>query len=174
MVPARVHTRRRSGVVGAMDTAVEPADPSVLPSFDEFFRSTFAPVARAAALVARDAGVGQELAQEAFFRLYVTSGPSYDDADYHSDVFVMDSDGSHVHRLTEWNGFDWFPTWSPDGEWIAFASDRNATPDQQRANERGDAFSNISIFAMRADGTDVRELVAARPDETLLPGSWRS
>lgn len=38
--------------------------------FDTFFRETFAGVARAAALVARDQGTGQELAQEAFFRLY--------------------------------------------------------------------------------------------------------
>jgi RNA polymerase sigma factor (sigma-70 family) len=42
----------------------------VLPEFDGFFRETFASVARAAALVTRDAGVGQELAQEAFFRLH--------------------------------------------------------------------------------------------------------
>jgi RNA polymerase sigma factor (sigma-70 family) len=53
-----------------MDTDVGARDAGVLPSFDDFFRSTFEPVARAAALVARDAGVGQELAQEAFFRMY--------------------------------------------------------------------------------------------------------
>jgi RNA polymerase sigma factor (sigma-70 family) len=53
-----------------MDTAVGESEASVLPSFDDFFRSTFTPVARAAALVARDSGVGQELAQEAFFRVY--------------------------------------------------------------------------------------------------------
>lgn len=37
--------------------------------FDDFFRATFADVARSAALVARDLGTGQELAQEAFVRL---------------------------------------------------------------------------------------------------------
>ena len=42
----------------------------VLGEFDAFFRATFTGVARAAALVARDPGTGQELAQEAFFRLY--------------------------------------------------------------------------------------------------------
>lgn len=40
------------------------------PEFDAFFRDTFVPVARAAALVSRDFGVGQEVAQEAFARLY--------------------------------------------------------------------------------------------------------
>jgi RNA polymerase sigma factor (sigma-70 family) len=38
--------------------------------FDSFFRSHFARVARAAALVARNAGTGQDLAQEAFARLF--------------------------------------------------------------------------------------------------------
>jgi RNA polymerase sigma factor (sigma-70 family) len=42
----------------------------LLTDFDTFFRETFVVVARAAALVARDPGVGQESAQEAFFRLY--------------------------------------------------------------------------------------------------------
>jgi Tol biopolymer transport system component len=103
-----------------------------------------------------------------------TSGPSYDDATYDSDVYVMQADGSNVRQLTSWEGFDSFPTWSPDGTWIAFASDRNATVEQQHANRRADAFANISIFAMRVDGTDVREVLAAGDGEALLPGSWRA
>ncbi len=38
--------------------------------FDSFFRTCFPGVARAAALVARDPSTGQDLAQEAFARLY--------------------------------------------------------------------------------------------------------
>ena len=38
--------------------------------FDAFFRTHFERVARAAALVARDPGTGQDLAQEAFARLF--------------------------------------------------------------------------------------------------------
>jgi RNA polymerase sigma-70 factor (ECF subfamily) len=38
--------------------------------FDPFFRAHFSSVARAAALVARDPGTGQDLAQEAFARLF--------------------------------------------------------------------------------------------------------
>jgi len=53
-----------------MDAAVSNSEAGALPSFDDFFRSTFSCVARAAALVARDPGVGQELAQESFLRLY--------------------------------------------------------------------------------------------------------
>ena len=53
-----------------MDLAAEVPATEALADFDAFFRDAFAGVARAAALVARDPGVGQELAQEAFFRLY--------------------------------------------------------------------------------------------------------
>ena len=42
----------------------QPAD------FDRFFREHFPGVARAAALVARDVGTGQDAAQESFARLY--------------------------------------------------------------------------------------------------------
>jgi hypothetical protein len=53
-----------------MDLVVRPKGAMVVREFEPFFRQTFPGVARAAALVARDAGTGQELAQEAFFRLY--------------------------------------------------------------------------------------------------------
>lgn len=53
-----------------MDVEISVREALVLEDFDSFFRETFAPVARAAALVARDRGIGQELAQEAFLRLY--------------------------------------------------------------------------------------------------------
>lgn len=53
-----------------MDLQTRATGAAVLPEFDPFFRETFPGVARAAALVARDPGTGQDLAQEAFFRLY--------------------------------------------------------------------------------------------------------
>jgi RNA polymerase sigma factor (sigma-70 family) len=42
----------------------------IAPDFDSFFREHFERVARAAALVTRDRATGQDLAQEAFARLY--------------------------------------------------------------------------------------------------------
>lgn len=36
-------------------------------------------------------------------------------------IYVMSADGSDQRRLTESDGFDMAPAWSPDGEWIAFA-----------------------------------------------------
>lgn len=56
-----------------MGVMVEPTQPSAhasLDSFEGFFRAEFAAVARTAGLIVRDPGVGEELAQEAFSRLY--------------------------------------------------------------------------------------------------------
>lgn len=56
-------------------------------AFDAFFRANFAKVARTAALVAGDPGSGQDLAQEAFLRLY----QSWDamQSDEHARNFVF-------------------------------------------------------------------------------------
>jgi len=101
-----------------------------------------------------------------------TRSPNYDDADYDQDVWVMDADGSNERKLTDWKGFDGFPAWSSDGEWIVFASDRDASAEQQEAFRRGDAFAAISLFIMRADGSDIRRIATADVDQVLIPGSW--
>jgi len=60
-----------------------------------------------------------------------------------SEVFVADLDGSHATNLTNSSAFDGWPAWSPDGAWIAFAS-----------NKQG----NHEIYVMHPDGTDVRRV----------------
>jgi Tol biopolymer transport system component len=52
----------------------------------------------------------------------------------------MDADGDHVQQLTDNDGRDGNPVWSPDGTRIAFESDRDGT---------------WRIFVMDADGTNV-------------------
>jgi Tol biopolymer transport system component len=55
----------------------------------------------------------------------------------------MSEDGSDETRLTEEDANDFDPSWSPDGEKIAFASNRDG---------------NYEIYVMNADGSDVIRL----------------
>ncbi|MFC2161448.1 S41 family peptidase [Acidobacteriota bacterium] len=43
---------------------------------------------------------------------------------YHGDIWVVNEDGSHPYRLTDHVAMDVFPRFSPDGQTIAFSSDR--------------------------------------------------
>ena len=45
-----------------------------------------------------------------------------------SEIYVVDAAGGHLRRLTESDGNDASPTWSPDGKRIAFVSDRSNGP----------------------------------------------
>ena len=59
------------------------------------------------------------------------------------EIYVMDADGSNEERLTTNKAEDLYPAWSPDGEKIAFTSDRDGY---------------IDIFVMNADGTAPKNL----------------
>lgn len=75
--------------------------------------------------------------------------------DMNSEVFVADSDGSNPRNLTNHFSFEGWPAWSPDGERIAFAGNRNG---------------NYQIFLMRADGSDVR--LVANTDGRATSPKW--
>lgn len=44
------------------------------------------------------------------------------------DLFVLDSDGRIVHQVTDDRAIDQAATWSPDGGWILWSSDRSGIP----------------------------------------------
>src|SRR3954451_14292224 len=48
---------------------------------------------------------------------------------YMGDIWTADENGSNVQRLTAHRGRDTTPRFSPDGKWIAFASDREGNMD---------------------------------------------
>lgn len=65
----------------------------------------------------------------------------------HYEIFVMNTDGSEVKRLTYGHGEDGYPAWSPDGKKIAFASARDDR------GQSGDIGPFLDIYAMNADGS---------------------
>jgi tol-pal system beta propeller repeat protein TolB len=60
-----------------------------------------------------------------------------------TDIYTIESNGGGVRRLTDTRGEDNDPAWSPDGQRIAFSSDRG---------------KNFEIYLMNADGSDQQRL----------------
>ena len=61
------------------------------------------------------------------------------------EIYTMSEDGSDQTRLTEEDANDFDPSWSPDGDKIAFVSFR-------------DGSNNMEIYVMDADGSDQTRL----------------
>jgi len=76
-----------------------------------------------------------------------------------SEVFLMDLSDSTVTNLTNHPAFDGYPVWSPNEEWIAFASSRDSEGLDQ-------------LFVMRRDGSDVTRLNAVEACVQYARPSW--
>ncbi len=61
------------------------------------------------------------------------------------DIYIMDADGSNVHRLTDEPGYDGGPFFSPDGKRICW---RRFKPDMTSAE----------VWTMKVDGSDKQQL----------------
>ena len=66
--------------------------------------------------------------------------------DGNSEIYVMEIDGSNQVRLTDNSADDVDPSWSPDGERIAFVSDRNNKADY--------------LYVMDSDGGNLKRLTS--------------
>ena len=68
------------------------------------------------------------------------------------ELFIVDADGSELHRLTDDDETDdYSPTWSPDGRMIAFVAERDG---------------NAELYLMDAEGHDERNISMNPADDT--------
>ncbi len=72
-----------------------------------------------------------------------------------SNIYTLDSSGSGLTQLTQSDGNNTEPSWSPDGTKIAFVSDRDG---------------NYEIYTMNADGSD-QEIFISDPARDTHP-TW--
>ncbi len=67
------------------------------------------------------------------------------DPSFYNELYIMNADGSNVHRLTHHDGYDGGPFFSPDGKRIIW----------RRFNQKGD---KADIYTMAVDGSDVQQI----------------
>ena len=72
-------------------------------------------------------------------------------------LYTVRPDGTAVHRISDGPGSDAHSIWSNDGAWIVFSSARKGFKDEMALYD-GVPQPYGEIFAMRADGSDVRQL----------------
>ncbi len=72
---------------------------------------------------------------------------------YMGDIWTMDESSQHIHRLTAHRGRDMTPRFSPDGQWIAFSSDREG---------------NLDVWVVPAIGGSPKQLTFHSSDDSVL------
>ncbi|MCA9198771.1 MAG: PD40 domain-containing protein [Planctomycetales bacterium] len=84
------------------------------------------------------------------------------DYDANYELYRYDLATQEYTQLTDELGYDAEGSYSPDGKWIAFASNRNAFSDKLTATQKErfelDPSYMMDLFIMQADGSNVRQL----------------
>lgn len=71
------------------------------------------------------------------------------------DLYTVPIEGGEATRITEGMAFDSQPAFSPDGQWIAFISDRDGAE---------------NLWIAKADGTEPKKLTKGKKDDYVSPG----
>ena len=90
------------------------------------------------------------------------------DRDDDFELYTIRPDGTGLRRITNSPGNDAHSVWSNDGEWVAFSSGRKGFKDEMALYD-GVPQPYGEIFAMRADGSDVRQLTDNKWEDAI-PG----
>lgn len=84
------------------------------------------------------------------------------DYDERYDLYSADLSGGSLQKLTHVAGYDAEGSWSPDGEWIAFASNRHAYAKtlnrKEQENLKTDPSYFVDLYRMRSDGSQLQRL----------------
>ena len=75
--------------------------------------------------------------------------------DFESAIFVMEADGQNPQRLTFEPGLNFAPSWSPDGNKIAFLSYRNGTSRIHTMDINGQNVQQVTHHRRKFDGQPV-------------------
>lgn len=82
--------------------------------------------------------------------------PGEDECIYNGEIYVMNSDGTNLVRLTENEGDDYDPDWSADGTRLVFSSDRNY-PDGE----------SPELYSIEPDGDCLTWLTNGSPESAI-------
>jgi TolB protein len=74
----------------------------------------------------------------------------------HAEIWLLDLKTRQLRNLTNHAGGHFRPAWSPDGQWLAFSSERDAP--KLRRPDGFETIQRTDIYLMRADGSEVRQL----------------
>lgn len=86
----------------------------------------------------------------------------FEECSPNGEIYEAQADGTGVHRLTRSQAQDQTPTWTSDGEHIAFVSDRSNRADHE-----------YEIYVMSSDGSGLRRLTTNHvwdPEPAVRPG----
>jgi len=76
--------------------------------------------------------------------------------DHNYEIYTIKPDGTSLKALTSGRGINAHQGWSPDGEYIVFASSRMGFKDEVIYTDMPQPYGEL--FVMRYDGTDVQQL----------------
>ena len=79
--------------------------------------------------------------------------------EYRSSIWMIATDGGEARRFTMGTSNTSSPTWSPDGRWLAFVSEREGESqgkDEKELKKRGKG--KAQIWLIPTDGGEARQL----------------